>query len=373
MGRGGIETWLMHLLRKLDRTELVFDFLVDATEPAAYDAEILSLGSRIIRCPRERNLFAYRSRLFRALKDAAPIDVLHAHADLFNGFVLAVAKSCGVKTRIAHSHIDMRLVGRKSDPLRRVYYSGLRTMLLRSMTHGIGVSEGAALDMFGPTFASKPGIQVLPCGIDYGPFEKLPNAADVRQALSIPLDAKVVGHVGRFDPQKNHRFLVEAFAAAARRDAKLHLLLVGGGALQEVTRAQVAHEGLSDRVTFAGIQSDIPRILTAMDAFVFPSTYEGLGLVIIEAEAAGLPVVVSDCIPTDALLPSHWIRRLPLGPPESWTESILEAVSLGPKDRRKTTAIQFNVDWNLQTILATYRAAVAGHNVTSNKTDLYGR
>jgi glycosyltransferase involved in cell wall biosynthesis len=355
MDRGGIETWLMHLLRRFDRREVAFDFVVDARQRAAYDDEIESLGARIIRCPRTLNYASYGLRLKRAISAHGPYDVIHSHTDQISGFVLAVAARLGIPIRVAHSHIDMRVVGRRSDLLRRAYYRVLRGLLGANMTHGIGVSHGAAGDLFGTDYASDPRVKIIYCGIDYSPFRSMPPACVVRAEFGISQDAKVIGHVGRFDPQKNHSFLIDAFGARATADPRLHLLLVGSGPLKPEAEGRVRGLGLEHRVTFAGLQSDVPKMLAAMDAFALPSLYEGLPLVLMEAQAAGLPLVVSDSITTEAIIGGHWARRIPTSDAHVWAAAMAEAASQPANCRAKSVDNRFDINHCIQQLLAIYR------------------
>lgn len=354
MDRGGTETWLMHLLRRIDRAAVTFDFLVETEEPGAYDNEVLGLGSLIIRCERTRNLFSYWQRLIRCLTDCGPYDVVHSHVHLFSGVVLAAAAYQGVRGRVAHGHMDMRPAYATLDAARRVYYSSLRASLSYHMTRGIAVSEGAARDLFGAGFASRSNVCVRPCGIDYSAYASSISKAEVRTGLGIPHEASVVGHVGRFDAWKNHQFLVESFERAARRHPTLHLLLVGDGRTRGAVERQVASAGLHGRVTFAGLRSDVPDMLAAMDAFAFPSVTEGLGLALVEAQAAGLPCVISNAIPSDAIVGGHWVKRVSLDDPELWGNALLEAVNVS--DQSPSIDQKFDIDRNLQELLTLYRS-----------------
>jgi glycosyltransferase involved in cell wall biosynthesis len=357
MDRGGIETWLMHLLRRINCSALTFDFLVETARPGMYDGEIRQFGARIIHCERTRHLWSYGRRLARTLKRAGPFDVVHCHSHYFSGLVLAVSAMSGVPLRIAHSHTDMR--SRSPDLARRLYYSALRASLRRHMTHGIAVSDGSARELFGANYEADTRVQVLPCGIDYSPFLAEACRSDARRELGIPEDAAVIGHVGRFDPEKNHQLLIDAFAMAAQQHARLHLLLVGGGVLKPTLERHILQLGLQTRVTFAGITSDVPSSLRAMDAFAFPSKYEGLPLALIEAQAAGLPIVISNTIPGDALIQGHWIRRLPLGDRNAWATAVLDAVALPDGKRTRSFDPRFDIDLNLAALLKVYRLATA--------------
>ncbi len=359
LDRGGIETWLMHLLRRLDRQQVAFDFLVETAQPGDYDEEARSLGARVIHCERNRDLPGYFQRLSARLRQFGPFDVVHGHAHFFNGLILLAAARVGVPGRVAHSHTDLRAAGERRSLLKRSYYFALKQALRQSMTKGLAVSDEAARELFGDSYSSDRRIGVMHCGVDYAELSRGADTAVVRRELGIAAAARVVGHVGRFHTSKNHQFLIEAFAAAARRDPALHLLLVGGGELQKSEMARVQRLGLSDRVTFAGVRGDVPRMLSAMDAFALPSRYEGLAVVLVEAQAAALPIVVSDRVPNAALISGHWIARRSLDDQTGWVDAILDAVAVPQAIRRPSRSPRFDINENLRELMTVYREGFA--------------
>jgi glycosyltransferase involved in cell wall biosynthesis len=326
MNRGGVETWLMHILRHIDRDRFQMDFLVHTNQPCAYDDEILALGSKIISClhPKTRP-WLYAHNFKRILSDYGPYDIVHSHEHHFSGYVLRIAKKAGVPVRIAHSHNDTSLVEKKARFLRRLYLGLTEWLICRNATRGIGCSRNAAADLFGPNWEKDYRWQLLHCGIDLTPFQNPVDRVTVRSELGIPASAFVVGHVGRFDPQKNHMFLLEILTEVAKREPRMHLLLIGVGSLHSVIEQKVIQLGLTDRVIFAGSRPDVPRLMRgAMDVFLFPSLYEGLGIVLVEAQAAGLPCIFSDVVPEEADVVKPLVRRISLLQPASvWAEAIL--------------------------------------------------
>jgi glycosyltransferase involved in cell wall biosynthesis len=213
-------------------------------------------------------------------------------------------------------------------------------------------------------------VRVIPCGIDYTAFHSMPDKQGARSELGIAEGARVVGHIGRLHPSKNHPFLLDAFANAARVDPKLHLLLVGDGESRRELEMRAEELGLRRRVTFVGVRSDIPRMLAAMDVFAFPSIYEGFGLVLVEAQAAGLPIVVSNTVPIDALIASHWTRRLSLADCSAWSSAFLEAADLPRAERKPSLNPRFDIGANLEELLSVYGSKPLLPNPKS--TELYG-
>jgi len=202
----------------------------------------------------------------------------------------------------------------------------------RHATVGLAASAKAAVSLFGPQWHRDPRWRVLYCGIDLAPFEHQVDSMTIRAELGIPQNAFVVGHVGRFDEQKNHAFLLDIFGELASREPDAFLLLVGDGPLRSAIEDRVAREGLADRVLLAGTRGDVPQLMMgAMDLFLLPSLFEGLPLVLMETQAAGLPCVVSDVITEEATLVDPLMTRLSLSqPPSAWAERILAVRHAAP-------------------------------------------
>ncbi|MBD2212387.1 glycosyltransferase family 1 protein [Nostoc linckia FACHB-104] len=367
MVRGGIETWLMHILRHIDRDRFQMDFLVHTTDPCAYDDEIRRLGSQIIPCPLQRWLpWDYAANFRQILREFGPYDIVHSHLHHFSGYTLRLAKLSGVPIRIAHSHNDISAEHAKSGLYRRWYCSVMKSWIAENATLGLGCSRKAVADLFGSQWQADPRWQLLYYGIDLEPFQNLVDPVAVRAEFNIPADAFVIGHVGRFHPQKNHQFLIEIAAQVAQREPKMHLLLLGEGYLQPEILDQVLQMGLGDRVIFAGSRSDIPRLmLSAMDVFLLPSLHEGLALVLLEAQAAGLPCIITDAVPDEADVIKPLVRRLSLSQPACmWTEAILE-------HRKSVLKIthdyawelvkqsQFNIETSVQNLQRIYQTQLA--------------
>lgn len=326
MVRGGIETWLMHILRHIDRDRFLMDFLVLTTKPGDYDEEIRALGSQIIPCPLHRgNPWSYAVNFKRILREYGPYHIVHSHPHHFSGYVLRLAKQAGVPIRIAHSHNDSELLQAKALWYRRLYFALTKYWIDRYATLGLGCSHPAVAALFGANWERDPRWQVFYYGIDLTAFRDAIEKVAVRADLGIPADAFVIGHVGRLVPQKNHEFLLQIAAAVAKKEPKMRLLLMGDGVLRHPLEQEVAQLGLSDRVIFTGVRPDVSRLMRgAMDLFLFPSLYEGLGLVLVEAQAAGLPCIVSDVVPEEADVVKPLIQRLSLSQPTSvWADAVL--------------------------------------------------
>ncbi len=326
MERGGTETWLMHILRHIDRDRFRLDFLVHTTQKCAYDDEIRALGSKIIPCLHPSQPWLYARNLKHILREYGPYDIVHSHVHHFSGYVLRLAQHAGVPVRISHSHLDTSQLHAQAGLLRRGYLKLMTQLIDRHATIGLGASRKAAVALFGPTSDADLCREIFYCSIDLTRFQDSVDPVAVRAELGIPADAFVIGHVGRFVEQKNHTFLVEIAAEVAKREPRMRLLLVGDGSLRPEIEQKVAQVGLAaDSVIFAGVRPDVPRLMMgAMDVFLLPSLHEGLPLVLMEAQAARLPCIFSDVITEEADVVKPLVQRLSLSQPAStWAKVIL--------------------------------------------------
>jgi glycosyltransferase involved in cell wall biosynthesis len=362
LNHGGIETWLLHVMRHIDRQAFQFDFVVHSAKPAAYDEEIRALGARIFPCLNPQRPWQYARQFKAILRQQGPFDVVHSHVHDFSGFVLRLARQARVPVRIAHSHNDTTEFEQQAGLLRRQYLSLMKTWIARHATVGLGCSRRAAASLFGADWQSDPRWKLFFCGIDLAPFERGSECDAVRDKLKFPRDAFIVGHVGRFSYQKNHRFLIDIGAELARQVPETRLLLIGDGPLRSEIEQQANAAGLAERIVFAGLRNDVPRLMTsAMDAFLFPSHFEGLPMVLLEAQAAGMACVISDVIDEDATVVPALVRRLSLAQPASvWVDAIRAARSASQHDLRtqaRQLVIQspFNIRVGVEELQRVYR------------------
>ena len=326
MDTGGVETWLMHVLRRIDRERVRFDFLTHTAKPCFYDEEIRKLGCRIIPCLRPSRPWQYARNFLRIMKDNGPYDVVHSHVHHFSGFPLMLAHYAGVPIRIAHCHSDTSLRERQIDFFRGGYLWIAKELIRRYATTGLACSGVAANIFFGKNWQKDFRWQVLYCGIGLEPFASTVDRDEVHRELGIPPTAFVLGHVGRFTEAKNHEYLIDIFAEVVRRVPKAYLLLVGDGPLRQVMTEKVQRMELTDKVILTGMRLDVPRLMMgAMDVFVFPSRWEGLPLVLVEAQAAGLHCVHSDNITEEVnVLPALMHRRSLAESVGMWADNVLE-------------------------------------------------
>ena len=194
-------------------------------------------------------------------------------------------------------------------------------------THWLACGEAAAINGWGKSAVKKGKVTILPNAINPERFKFNESARrEIRAKHGIDEDDFVVGHVGRFYPQKNHEFLINVFSELHKQRANAKLLLLGDGPLQEKIRQEVETLGLTGSVIFAGLQKDPALFYSAMDVFAFPSLWEGLGIALLEAQYNGLPCVVSDVVPKEVEV-SNGITRVNLNTStQEWTKVLLSRV-----------------------------------------------
>lgn len=295
MNRGGLETMIMNYYRHIDRNKIQFDFLTHRSDKKDYDNEILSLGGKIYHLP-PLNPFSlqYRKALKTFFKQHPEYQIVHCHLDCMSAIPLKYAKKSGIQNRIAHSHNTSQEKNIKY--LIKLFY---KNKITQYATKLLSCGDNAGNWMFnGAEF------DVLNNAIDVQQFSyNVERRNNIRHELNIQ-DKLVFGHVGRFNEQKNHYFLIDIFNEINQLRSNSVLLLIGEGELRQQIYEKVTSLNLTDSVKFLGLRSDIHDLLNGMDCFLFPSLYEGLPVSIIEAQASGLLCIKSsnvtdECIVTD--------------------------------------------------------------------------
>lgn len=349
MNAGGVETWLMHVLRNLDRERIQMDFLVHTHTESLFDDEILSLGGKILHCSSPSNLFAYIRDFRRLAKEYGPYDVIHSHVHHFSGVTLSLARTLGVPLRIAHSHSDTRSVQASSRIVRRAYFAVMKQLIAMSSNCQLAGSNHAAQALFRVDSGRSGHYQVLHYGIDFAPFAILQGDDRLKNLLGVPEDAWVIGHVGRFVPEKNHRFILDILEKLMRYDSRVYGLLVGDGPLRWSIEESARERGIADRVLFTGVRTDIPDLMTqVMNVFILPSLYEGLPLTGVEAQAAGLPCYFSDSITEEVVIPNARTKFLSIEDAGEWAAHIRDTLwEPVPNDREHALQAALNSAFNV--------------------------
>lgn len=321
MNRGGAEMRTLELMRNLDRDRYRFEFCCLSGLPGELDGEIRSLGG-VVHLIRLNILFPSR---FRKLLTHSGFHAVHSHVHWSSGLILRFAAQAGVPQRICQfaSTSD----GKRAHPLRRLRNRIFKRWVEVHATDIVGVSEGALSANLGPEWSDDSRCRVIYRGIDFSRFRIRRDRPGLRSEFGFPQDAFVVAHVGRMDPPKNHDRLLRIFEQFVRVVPSAYLLLIGAvhDPIESSVRRFVEHSGISDRVAFAGVRADVPRLLNASDLMIFPSLWEGLPGAVLEAVAAGLPVLASDLPGINEIarhLPGVRTMSLEL-PDEEWAAAAL--------------------------------------------------
>lgn len=316
MGRGGLETMLMNYYRHIDRSKVQFDFLVHRDFEADYDKEILSMGGKIYRVSRlipwSRG---YREELKRFFRAHPEYKIVHVHQDCLSSVALQCAKECGVPVRIAHSHNSNQ--DRNLKYIIKRYYM---KQITQFATDCFACGKNAGDWMF-----AGHRYQILHNAINASAYMySCAKAVAMREKLHVEQNL-VIGHIGRFDAQKNHTFLLDIFSECVKLVPNAKLLLVGDGEGRNHIQDKVKKLGLEDKVIFTGVCNNVADLLSAMDVFVFPSLYEGVPVTMIEAQASGLPCVISDGVPKECIIISGLVTTMKLTDmPCDWAKHIIE-------------------------------------------------
>ena len=322
--RGGIETWLFQTLNAQRSKQLEHHVLVRTAEEESFTAAFRDAGIPVLVCSHFANPVWYAADFYRLVRKHGPYDVVHVHGSSFSGLLtVALAKAAGIPT-IVHSHNDVGPHLRDRSHTYRAYVAGIMSAYRALASQGFAASNLAAESMFGAEWAKDDRWQLLYYGMDFNNFAQ-PRDPSLRETLGIQQGAFVIGHVGRFHEQKNHAFLVELVAEAAARMPEVHCLLIGDGPLRGEITAEIERRGLLNHFTFVPDTLAVSAyMVSVMDCFVFPSRYEGLGIVAIEAQAAGLSCLMSDRVPSEAIVNPPLVRVLPLERcAKEWAEVVL--------------------------------------------------
>lgn len=339
---GGIEAFLFANYRAMDREKVVFDFLVTRDQEEFYDEEIKRLGGKkiVLEFKHKKNsglnALSQAKAFYRFCKaQKHTYHVIHFQSIGANGFLdIMAAAMAGIPIRIAHSHIanDYKPARNSSrvdaGKIRKIYVSIrqaiIRRLVSRYSTHYFACSKMAAEWMYTKKINKNCRYKIVNNPINIEKFRFSESERDrIRKDLCIQ-DKIVIGHVGRFVYSKNHLFLLETFAKAVEKDARLVLVLVGGGILKNNIEAKIEELGIRDKVIMYGETTEVNKVYNAFDLFVFPSHYEGLGIVLVEAQANGLSVLAADTIPEEVHICSNFeFMSLSKGS-EEWANTILK-------------------------------------------------
>lgn len=327
LSAGGVESVLYNYYRFIDKNKFQFNFFYDADSTVSPPQELIDMGARFYRIPPYQQLPAYIKALEKYFW-ANQYAIVHSNMNTLAVFSLFAAWRAGVPVRIVHNHSTAGKGETKKNVLKYI----LRPFAGVFATDRCACSRYAGVWMFGKKAGESGKVMIFNNAIDCAKYrynERLRQ--DVRHELGVE-GRFVVGHVGRFCYQKNHKFLIELFAEVHRQEPTAVLLLIGAGELMNEVKAKVHAKGLDDTVLFLGVRQDVNQLYQAMDCFVLPSRYEGLPVVGVEAQTAGLPCVFSDVVSREAALTGN-VHYLSLAVPvTTWAAAVLNTRCFERKD-----------------------------------------
>lgn len=342
---GGIESVIMNYYRKIDREKIQFDFLSNSPY-IVYEDEIKSLGGKIyLITARKKNYFKFRQELKEfMLRHAVEYEAIWVNVcTLSNIDYLISAKKYGIPKRIIHCHNSSNDGGR----VKYCIHQYNKKRLSKYATYFWSCSEEASPWFFNDKVIKKTNYKVIANAIDVKKYMKDEIIRkQYREELNVQ-EKIVIGHVGRFHFQKNHQLLIKVFKCLAERNEKYHLLLVGQGELEQEIKDIVEKENLNQRVTFLGARNDVDKIYQAMDLFMLPSQFEGLGIVALEAQAALLPCVLSDGVPEIVKVNDN-VKFVSLNEtPEYWA-NVAEKMLKESQPINKLITSEYNIDMQVK-------------------------
>jgi len=328
---GGCENWLKHLIVSGALTGVQCDFLVHTNETGAYETALRQHGCRILKCPRGRNPPQFVASFVRLVSEFGPYDIIHCHYHYRAWIALIAAKLSRVPIRVAHAHNDTSFEDRIWP--KRLYARLNQYLVSKFCTHGLATSDAAGKGFFGREWGRNSRLLLHLSTVDLTPFGQPANRSFVRSKWEVDPDTLAIGHVGRFTRQKNHQLLVEIAVELRKRKIPFCMLLVGDGPLRASVLQTIRQLGLTQQIRLLPPDSNVVELMTGVfDCFLFPSLFEGLGLSVLEAQAAGLPCIISDRIPKEAIVDATLIEVVSLTSPcDQWVDQL---VNVSTRDQR---------------------------------------
>lgn len=318
---GGLETVIVNYLKYSYKKNYQFTYLIlNNKEDGELEEDVRQKGGEIVKLyPPKQNYFKFYFDLKKIMQYYGPFDVVHSHPAFTSGIVMRAAYKSNIPKRLSHSHTDKSKV--KKSQLKSKYEIFMKRLLKKYSTKYLAVSNNAGNYLFGESFFMKNGT-VLENGVDFNNYQydvRVRNKVRKKYNLS---NYTVIGHVGTFNKVKNQSFLIDILNNLLKYSDKYKLLLIGDGPTYDDLKKKAQKLKIKDKILFIGRRNDISQFLQAMDLFVFPSYYEGLGLSLLESQAAQLVTITSDMVPSEVLM-TNYISVMPLSSSaEEWAEKI---------------------------------------------------
>lgn len=320
MNRGGLESRLMDIYRYIDREKVQFDFYTNRKEKGAFEEEIKHLGGAIFHNKPFHPLEIKKKEkeFFDFLCRHPEYDIVHIHLNELSGVYCKAAKRAGVTVRIVHSR-----GASQNRRIKNVYKNMLKKSIASTATHLFAVSQLAGEHLYGSKAMNERG-EVWPNAIDSKSFKFDKIKRDELRTEFNFNNNFVVMHVGNFTAAKNHPLIINVFSEVIQLVPEAQLVLVGGGENKDNICELVVDKGLSDSVSFLGSRNNINELLQMADIFLFPSLHEGFPGAVLEAQAAGLPCVISSSITKEVVLLDNCIQLDLTDSIEHWAKQIVK-------------------------------------------------
>lgn len=319
---GGAECRMMDVYRYIDKQKIQFDFVTLQEGTQYFENEIESLGGKVIKIPSPRKV-GVRNHIsaLRACMRSGGYNAVHAHTSYHCGIVMFAAHKEGIPVRITHARTNDSI---QRDIKTKAYIAFGRALINRYSTNKLAISEASGRFVFGHN-----NFEIVPNSIDLDLYENIceNEINDVRKEFNLSVEQIVIGHVGRFDRFKNQRFVIDVFLDYLKEKPQSRLVLIGDGELKEELQQYSKEHKIDSKIIFTGVRSDIPLWMNLFDVLLFPSVIEGLGGVVLEAQAAGTPAVISDNVPDSVDVGLNLIKRLSLDADKSsWINEINDSL-----------------------------------------------
>jgi glycosyltransferase involved in cell wall biosynthesis len=353
MDMGGIESQIMNIYRKIDKSRFQFDFLVTRNKIGVFDKEIEELGGRIYRISgvKEVGFVKYALSINYFFRKHREYKIVHCHMNTWSGLFLNIAKWHKIPIRIAQSHSAQKQVRSSNlkEFLHKSFKSIMKQFIKYGATHYWSVGKEAGQWLFGNKTA-RDEVKILPNAKDLNQHKfSSQNRNLLKKSLNIPDSAFVIGHVGSFNDVKNHSFLIDIFIGINKNYKNCYLCLVGDGPLKEKIEKKASINNIIEKVLFLGFRSDVNKLMSVFDVLVLPSKFEGIPNVLIEAQISGLPCIVSNSIPNEVDLNLKLIEFISLNDKTSiWEEKIISSLS---KQRQHDTIIKIDPNYNIDNLV----------------------
>lgn len=326
MQAAGIESFIMNVYRRIDKNKIQFDFMVMREEKEYYEDEILKLGGKKYSI----NRMYIKSTLFRVLMETIDLykflkknnyEVIQIHTGTpLRVFYLIAAKRAGVKMRIYHSHSAEVKGVHKGKFIKKKVFNILKLFISKYATNLFACSRAAGIWMYRKKDQKR--VEIINNAIDINKFKFDADIRNIYRKNMKVTDCTVIGHVARFNHQKNHTFLIDAINEVIKENPKIVLWLIGNGKLENEIKEKVKKLNLEKNVFFLGIRDDVNCLMQAMDMFVLPSNYEGLPVVGIEAQASGLDTLFSTSVTNEVCITQNcYFLELDV---DKWKNRIIE-------------------------------------------------